>query len=145
MRNVVLRPVDAQLPWASPDEMVGARHRMIRLAAREVVHRHPAAAKRDQLLVGRDADPADVWPPAGETHASEPRHTLAERLLRGRWREVGAVHAEVFGDIRPAATMVEVSALIAATRAVTASGAVAPPETSTRTFEPDTLASVSNS
>jgi enamine deaminase RidA (YjgF/YER057c/UK114 family) len=32
-----------------------------------------------------------------------------------RWREVGAVHAEVFGDIRdirPAATMVEVAALI---------------------------------
>ena len=30
-----------------------------------------------------------------------------------RWREVAAVHAEVFDDIRPAATMVEVSALIA--------------------------------
>jgi enamine deaminase RidA (YjgF/YER057c/UK114 family) len=30
-----------------------------------------------------------------------------------RWREVAAVHREVFGDIRPAATMVEVSALIA--------------------------------
>lgn len=30
-----------------------------------------------------------------------------------RWREVGAVHAEVFGEIRPVATMVEVSALIA--------------------------------
>lgn len=30
-----------------------------------------------------------------------------------RWREVGAVHAEVFGDIRPVATMVEVSGLIA--------------------------------
>ena len=29
-----------------------------------------------------------------------------------QWREVGAVHAEVFGDIRPVATMVEVSALI---------------------------------
>ena len=28
------------------------------------------------------------------------------------WREVGAVHAEVFGEIRPVATMVEVSALI---------------------------------
>ena len=28
------------------------------------------------------------------------------------WPEVGAVHAEVFGAIRPAATMVEVSALI---------------------------------
>jgi enamine deaminase RidA (YjgF/YER057c/UK114 family) len=30
-----------------------------------------------------------------------------------RWREVGEVHAQVFGRIRPAATMVEVSALIA--------------------------------
>ncbi|MCV7440191.1 RidA family protein [Mycobacterium seoulense] len=29
-----------------------------------------------------------------------------------RWREVAAVHAQVFGPIRPAATMVEVSALI---------------------------------
>lgn len=30
-----------------------------------------------------------------------------------RWREVAAVHAQVFGAIRPVATMVEVSALIA--------------------------------
>jgi enamine deaminase RidA (YjgF/YER057c/UK114 family) len=30
-----------------------------------------------------------------------------------RWREVAAIHSEVFGDIRPAATMVEVAALIA--------------------------------
>lgn len=30
-----------------------------------------------------------------------------------RWREIAEVHAEVFGDIRPVATMVEVSALIA--------------------------------
>jgi enamine deaminase RidA (YjgF/YER057c/UK114 family) len=29
-----------------------------------------------------------------------------------RWREVGAVHADFFGEIRPVATMVEVSALI---------------------------------
>ena len=29
-----------------------------------------------------------------------------------QWQEVGTVHAEVFGDIRPVATMVEVSALI---------------------------------
>ncbi|RDH75200.1 RidA family protein [Mycolicibacterium moriokaense] len=29
-----------------------------------------------------------------------------------RWRDVGAVHAEVFGDVRPTATMVEVSSLI---------------------------------
>jgi enamine deaminase RidA (YjgF/YER057c/UK114 family) len=30
-----------------------------------------------------------------------------------RWPEVAAVHAQIFGEIRPAATMVEVSALIA--------------------------------
>jgi len=29
------------------------------------------------------------------------------------WRELGAVHAEFFGEIRPATSMVEVSALIA--------------------------------
>jgi enamine deaminase RidA (YjgF/YER057c/UK114 family) len=29
-----------------------------------------------------------------------------------RWREVGAVHAAVFGEVRPVTTMVEVSALI---------------------------------
>jgi enamine deaminase RidA (YjgF/YER057c/UK114 family) len=29
-----------------------------------------------------------------------------------QWRDVGAVHAEIFADIRPAATMVEVAALI---------------------------------
>ncbi len=30
-----------------------------------------------------------------------------------RWREVAAVHAEIFGETRPASTMVEVAALIA--------------------------------
>ncbi|GAS95400.1 endoribonuclease L-PSP [Mycolicibacterium canariasense] len=29
-----------------------------------------------------------------------------------RWQEIGAVHREFFGDIRPVTTMVEVSALI---------------------------------
>jgi enamine deaminase RidA (YjgF/YER057c/UK114 family) len=30
----------------------------------------------------------------------------------GRWEEIGRAHAEFFRDIRPAATMVEVSRLI---------------------------------
>lgn len=30
----------------------------------------------------------------------------------GRWQEVGRAHSEVFADIRPASTMVEVSALV---------------------------------
>jgi enamine deaminase RidA (YjgF/YER057c/UK114 family) len=30
-----------------------------------------------------------------------------------RWQEVGAVHAQVFGEVRPVSTMVEVSALVA--------------------------------
>ena len=29
-----------------------------------------------------------------------------------RWEEIGRVHGEVFGDVRPASTMVQVSALI---------------------------------
>jgi enamine deaminase RidA (YjgF/YER057c/UK114 family) len=30
----------------------------------------------------------------------------------GHWREIGRAHAEVFGEIRPAATLVEVSRLV---------------------------------
>lgn len=46
-------------------------------------------------------------------------HTFGDRSRRRRdgdcasWREVGEVHAQVFADIRPAATMVEVARLIA--------------------------------
>jgi enamine deaminase RidA (YjgF/YER057c/UK114 family) len=55
-----------------------------------------------------------------ETALSQAGATLADVVRTriyvtdiSRWREVAEVHAEVFGDIRPAATMVEASALIA--------------------------------
>jgi enamine deaminase RidA (YjgF/YER057c/UK114 family) len=74
---------------------------------------------------GRSSHPGDI--------AAQARATLAiiERALAeagfgladvvrtrmfvtdiSRWAEVGAVHGEVFGETRPAATLVEVSALI---------------------------------
>src|SRR6476661_2483342 len=46
----------------------------------------------------------------GDGIAAQTREAL--RRIEIAWQEVGAVHAEVLGDIRPVATMVEVSALI---------------------------------
>jgi isochorismate pyruvate lyase len=46
----------------------------------------------------------------------EARHVTRTRMYVtdiGRWEEVARAHAEMFGEVRPAATMVEVARLIA--------------------------------
>jgi enamine deaminase RidA (YjgF/YER057c/UK114 family) len=74
---------------------------------------------------GRSRHPGDIAAQARATLAiiatalEEAGFTLAEVVRTrmfvtdmSRWPEVIAVHGEVFGEIRPAATLVEVSALI---------------------------------
>lgn len=46
---------------------------------------------------------------------AEPEHVVRTRMFVtdiSRWEDVGRVHGEVFGDVRPATSMVEVNRLI---------------------------------
>jgi enamine deaminase RidA (YjgF/YER057c/UK114 family) len=50
-----------------------------------------------------------------EKAGSKPEHIVRTRMYLTRmadWQEVGRAHGELFGSIRPAATMIEVSKLI---------------------------------
>ncbi len=72
-----------------------------------VVHPGDAAAQTRHVLatIGRSLERA------GFTLADVVRTRMYVTDI-GRWEEVGRAHGDVFGDIRPAATMVEVSRLI---------------------------------
>jgi enamine deaminase RidA (YjgF/YER057c/UK114 family) len=75
-----------------------------------------------------EGDPVAPGDPAGQTRRALETVVAAiadaggsrEHVVRTRmyvtdaddWETIGAVHGEFFGDVRPAATMVEVSALV---------------------------------
>jgi enamine deaminase RidA (YjgF/YER057c/UK114 family) len=72
-----------------------------------VAHPGDAAAQTRQVL----ATISTSLERAGFTLADVVRTRMYVTDI-SRWEEVGRAHGEVFGDIRPAATMVEVSRLI---------------------------------
>ena len=68
-----------------------------------------AGAQARQILVNLERALAEVG--AGLEHVVRTRMYVTD--IRRDWEAVGRAHAEAFGDIRPATTMVEVSRLIA--------------------------------
>ena len=73
-----------------------------------VVHPGDAGAQTRQAL----ANLAEALERAGFTVADVVRTRIFVTDI-SRWEEVGRAHGEVFGAVRPATSMVEVSALIA--------------------------------
>lgn len=93
--------------------------RAVRLGAHVAVT--GTVAMRDGQVVGEDAyaqarEALAIVTRALEDAGAAPSDVVRTRIyvtdIAGQWEDVGRAHAEVFGDIRPATTMVEVSRLI---------------------------------
>lgn len=103
----------------SPWEAKVGYSRAVRVV--NVVHVAGTTATRDGLVVGM-GDPyrqtqvaleiiRDALTEAGATLEDVVRTRLYVTDIT-HWEDIGRAHGEVFGDIRPAATMVQVAALI---------------------------------
>ncbi len=113
-RTVSLMPASRQnVPSDSPFESVVGYSRAVRVgpmvAVAGTTGRGPDLAAQTRDALSRIETALEQ---AGATLADVIRTRIYVTDI-SRWREVGDVHAEVFGEIRPATTMVEVSALIA--------------------------------
>jgi enamine deaminase RidA (YjgF/YER057c/UK114 family) len=115
MRGMTLERLSSGTPW----EPVVGYSRAVRAGDTVYVSGCTATVAGEVVAVGDAYEQARLAlqgvVDALSRLGAEPKHVVRTRIYVtdiGRWQEVGRAHAEVFGDIRPATSMVEVSGLI---------------------------------
>jgi enamine deaminase RidA (YjgF/YER057c/UK114 family) len=109
-----------RLSTGSPWEPVVGYSRAVKVGNRIYVAGTTATDARGEIVGVDDAYAQTVQALANVRSALERLGAGFEHVVRtrmfvtdiSRWTEYGRAHGEVFGDVRPAATMVEVSRLI---------------------------------
>jgi enamine deaminase RidA (YjgF/YER057c/UK114 family) len=109
-----------RLSTGSPWEPVVGYSRAVKVGNRIYVAGTTATDARGEIVGVDDAYAQTVQVLANVRSALERLGAGFEHVVRtrmfvtdiSRWTEYGRAHGEVFGDVRPAATMVEVSRLI---------------------------------
>jgi enamine deaminase RidA (YjgF/YER057c/UK114 family) len=108
--------ISSGAPW----EPIVGYSRAIRTGNHVFVSGTAAAGPGGEVVGGNDAylqarRCLEIITAALAEAGAEPRHVVRTRMFVtdiSRWEEFGRAHGEVFGEVRPATTMVEVSALI---------------------------------